>query len=250
MSDSPSAIVTGAASGIGRASALAMARRGIRVAVADINEAAGADTVAAIQAVGGEAFFIATDVSREADCARLVAATLEHFGRLDIAFNNAGSIGYPCLTADYGAEAWHHVLDVNLHGVFYCMTHELNAMKDAGGAILNTASIMGLVGTAGGSAYCASKHGVIGLTRAAALEYGRHGVRINAICPGHVSTDMTVGEASPFTAGKLEADLKKTALRRLATPEEIAELVLWLCSDAAAYVTGAAYTIDGGYTAA
>lgn len=243
------AIVTGGGSGIGRATALALAKDGARVAVADIDERRGRGAVELLEINGKNAVFVQTDVTRDSDCANLVETTLKHFGRLDIAFNNAGIVGYPALTADYGVAKWQRVIDVNLTGIFNCMTHELTHMKEHGGVIVNTASVMGLIGSVGGSAYCASKHGVIGLTKAAALEYGRSGVRINAICPGYVSTDMTVGDRSLFTPEKLQEGIKKTAINRLASPEEIAEIVVWLCSDRASYVTGGIYTIDGGFTA-
>lgn len=251
MAQSPAkvALVTGGASGIGRATALAMAQQGIRVAVADVNASGGRGTVQQIKRLGQQAIFVRTDVTRDAHCAALVAKTLKQFGRLDIAFNNAGVVGVPLFTADYGISNWQRVIDVNLTGVFNCMTHELKAMKKAGGVIVNTASIMGLVGSAGGSAYCAAKHGVIGLTRAAALEYGRNGIRVNAVCPGYIATELTVGKTSLFTPKTLQAGLDKTALKRLAAPEEVAELVVWLCSDKASYITGASYTVDGGYTA-
>lgn len=244
------ALVTGGASGIGRATALAFAARGSPVVVADVDRRGGRETATLIERSGQRAIFVRTDVTRERDCAALVEAALDRYGGLDIAFNNAGVAGYPLLTADYGAQRWQQVIGVNLTGVFNCMTHELRAMQRGGGAIVNTASIMGLVGTPGGAAYCASKHGVLGLTKAAALEYGRNGIRVNAICPGYVETGMTVGETSMFTPKKLEAGLHRTALRRLARPAEIAELVVWLCSDSAAYVTGASYAVDGGYGAA
>lgn len=243
------AIVTGGASGIGRAAALALAGQGVSVAVADIDESGGKETASQIAALGQQAIYVHTDVTQDADCAHLVAAALAQYGRLDMAFNNAGIVGYPLLTADYGLSNWQRVIDINLTGVFNCMTHELKAMKQSGGAIVNTASIMALIGAVGGSAYCAAKHGVIGLTKAAALEYGRNGIRVNAICPGYVASEMTIGKRALFNQKQLQTGIDKTALKRLATPEEIAEIVVWLCSEKAAYVTGASYTIDGGFTA-
>lgn len=242
------ALVTGAAAGIGRATALALAAAGASVVAADIDERGAGETAALIDASGGRAMPMRTDVTQDQDCAALVAAAVDEYGRLDIAFNNAGIVGKPLLTADYSAADWQRVMDVNLTGVFLCMRHELKAMS-AGGSIVNTASIMGLIGAAGGSAYCAAKHGVIGLTKSAALEYGRSNIRVNAICPGHVETGLTVGDKALFTPARLATELEKTALRRIATPEEIAALVVWLCSSAASYVTGASYSIDGGFTA-
>lgn len=243
------AVVTGAGAGIGRATALALANGGCAVVVADVDEHGGRETVERIVAVGGRSRFVHTDVRQDADCAAMAAAAIERYGRLDFAFNNAGVVARPALTADCEPAEWQRVLDINLSGVFHCMKHELPAMQQAGGAIVNTASIMGLVGAVGGAAYCASKHGVIGLTKAAALEYGRHGIRVNAICPGFVETRLTVGESTAFTAKKLQAGLERTALKQLASPEQVAATVLWLCSGAASYVTGAALPIDGGYTA-
>lgn len=243
-------MVTGAGAGIGRAAALALAGGGCAVVVADVDEHGGRETVERIAAAGGgRARFVRTDVRHDADCAAMVAAAIEHYGRLDFAFNNAGVVAHPALTADCEPAEWQRVLGINLSGVFHCMKHELLAMKQAGGAIVNTASIMGLVGAVGGAAYCASKHGVIGLTKAAALEYGRHGIRVNAICPGFVETRLTVGESTAFTAKKLQAGLERTALKQLASPEQVAATVLWLCSGAASYVTGASVPVDGGYTA-
>lgn len=243
------AVVTGAGAGIGRATALALAERGCAIVVADVDESGARETVELITGCGGRAVFAHVDVRRATDCQAMVAAALEHFGRLDIAFNNAGVVARPALTADCELAEWQRIIDINLTGVFNCMKVELPAMRATGGAIVNTASIMGVVGAVGGAAYCASKHGVIGLTKAAALEYGRRAIRVNAICPGFVETQLTVGESTAFTPEKLQAGLDRTALKRLASPEQVAALVLWLCSDAASYMTGASIPVDGGYTA-
>ncbi len=248
--DNKVAIITGGGSGIGQATALRLAEEGARLVVADIAVDGGEKTVEKIRALYGEAIFVRTDVTKDADCAALVAAALTQYGRLDIAFNNAGIVGYPLLTADYGLANWQRVIDVNLTGVFNCMTHEIQAMKQAGGgSIINTASIMGLRGAVGGSAYCAAKHGVVGLTKAAALEYGRNNIRINAVCPGYIETPMTVGEESIFPPHKLQEGLGRAAIRRMATPGEVGEVVVWLSSDKASYITGASFPVDGGITA-
>ncbi|MEE1865081.1 SDR family NAD(P)-dependent oxidoreductase [Pseudomonas auratipiscis] len=243
------AIVTGGASGIGKATARLFADEGARVVVADTDVLAGRAVVDLIEQVGGQAFFQPLDVRSDEQCAALVAATLARFGQLDIAFNNAGISGSPALTDAQPLEQWRLVLDVNLTGVFNCMVHQLRAMKGQGGSIINTASIMGLQGTPGACAYSASKHGVIGLTRSAALEYGKHGVRINALCPGYVTTPMTTGPETEFDARTLELALKRVPLRRMGEPFEQAEMVLWLASDSASYVTGAHFVVDGGVTA-
>lgn len=243
------ALVTGGAGGIGRATALALARDGVDVVVADVDAAAGARVADEVVALGRASAFVRTDVADEAACAHLVSETLRRFGRLDIAFNNAGIIGAPRLTADYGVDDWQRMIGINLSGVFYCMRHELRAIADTGGVIVNTASVMGLRGTVGGSAYCAAKHGVIGLTRAAALEYGKRGVRINAVCPGFVATEMTVGSRSIMTPAQVDAGVARTPLRRIGTPEDVAALVVWLCSAQASFISGAIYTVDGGLSA-
>ena len=243
------AIVTGSGAGIGRATALLMAERGTRLVVADIAEDGSRETVRMIQALGGEAIYVRTDVTKDADCAALVAATLARFGRLDIAFNNAGIAGHGSVTAEYGLANWQRVLDVNLTGVFNCMVHELTAMKQAGGSIINTSSVMGTHGGQGGSAYCAAKHGVIGLTKAAALEYGRYGIRINAVIPGYIETPMTTGKDSIFSPAVLQAGVNRAAFRRLAKPSEVAEMVEWLSSDKASFATGGTFTVDGGLSA-
>jgi NAD(P)-dependent dehydrogenase (short-subunit alcohol dehydrogenase family) len=243
------ALVTGAASGIGRATALALARDGSRVLVADLDEAGGKETVEAVRAAGGEARFQRTDVTREEDVAALVQTALDAWGRLDQAVNNAGITGAAGSIPDLTLDAWNQTIAVNLTGVFLCLKYEIPPMRDhGGGAIVNVSSGAGLIGVPGLPHYCASKHGVLGLTKTAALENARSGVRVNAICPG--STD------TPLLRGAMSADprLEKMILStipsgRLGRPEEIAEAAAWLCSDRAGWVTGESMLVDGGSVA-
>ena len=243
------ALVTGGASGIGRATALTFAREGAKLIVADMNEEGGHQTVHMITEKGGEATFVKTDVSQAVEVQALISKAVETYSRLDCAHNNAGiSGGVRALTADYPEDPWHQVIAVNLTGVWLCMKYELAQMlHQGGGAIVNTASIAGLVGGAGNAAYTASKHGVIGLTKTAALEYARQGIRVNGICPGYIHTPMTArGLSDPE---RRVQTIARHPLGRVGTPEEIAEAVVWLCSDAASFVTGHAMSVDGGYVA-
>jgi len=242
------ALITGAGSGIGRACAEAYARAGARVVVSDRDVAGGEETVRRLAEAGGEALFVAADVADPAACAGLVARTLERFGRLDCACNNAGIGGEQNPTADYSDEGWQQVIGVNLSGVFYCMKHEIAGMlAGGGGAIVNMASILGQVGFATAPAYVAAKHGVLGLTKTAALEYAAQGIRVNAVGPAFIHTPMIAAfEEDPERSQML---LSLHPIGRLGNPEEVAAAVLWLSSEAASFVTGAYLPVDGGYLA-
>jgi NAD(P)-dependent dehydrogenase (short-subunit alcohol dehydrogenase family) len=251
MLDGKVALVTGGGGGIGRATALAMVREGARVAVADLNAAAADATVAEINAAGGQAITLSGDVTAAETAARLVRDAVAAYGRLDCAFNNAGIAGYQVdalgkKTADWAEESFDRMIAVNLKSVWLCMREEIRQMlAQGGGAIVNTGSIAGLAGLATSSAYVAAKHGVVGLTRTAALEYADANIRVNAVCPGYIETQMT-RDVMQRRGGEIVA---KIPSGRLGQPGEIAEMVVWLLSERASYVTGAAYNVDGGWMA-
>lgn len=244
------ALVTGGSTGIGKATSLAFSRDGAKLVVSDVNVDGGQETTRLIRESGGEAIFVKADVSKEAEVKALIEKTVGSYGRLDCAFNNAGIAGeIGALTHEYPEEGWDRVIGVNLKGVWYCMKYEIAQMlKQGGGAIVNTASIWGLVGAQGASAYVASKHAVAGLTRAAALEYAPKGIRINAVNPGTIRTPIL----DPFIAAIPDFESMMTArhpIGRIGIPEEVAEAVVWLCSYAASFVIGHNLPVDGGYTA-
>jgi len=243
------ALVTGAGSGIGRATALAFAREGYSTVVADVDVQAGQATAEDCERQGATCRFVRCDISDESSIEHLVGEIVSNFGRLDAAFNNAGTLGNLAPTADCATENFDRVIAVNLRGTWLCMREELRQMvrQDRGGAIVNCSSVAGIVGFPGIPAYVASKHGVVGLTRAAALEYGRQNIRVNAVCPGPIQTAM-LDQLMPGVPGGAEALEQLEPVGRIGEPEEIASAVLWLCSSAASFVTGQALPVDGGWT--
>jgi len=249
--DGKSALITGGGGGIGRATALAFAREGARVAVADLIDEAARETVALVNTAGGQAISLAGDVTQDADVRAMTEAVISSYGRLDCAFNNAGIAGWQVdaagkKTAEWSEEAFDRMIAVNLKGVWLCMRYELPQMQaQGGGVIVNTGSIAGLAGLPTSSAYVAAKHGVIGLTKTAALEYAEANIRVNAVCPGFIKTRMT----QDTMRRRGEAILGQVPFGRMGNPEEIAEMVVWLCSERASYVSGAAYNVDGGWMA-
>jgi len=243
------AVVTGGGSGIGRASALALAGEGATVVVCDRNEQAGRETCDAVAAAGGEATCVPMDVA----VAESVNAGFDHivatFGRIDCAFNNAGVAGDDRFIADTTDDEWQRITGINLTGVWLCLRREIQEMLPrGGGTIVNTASVAGLVGWRGGAAYSATKHAVVGLTRSAALEYARHDIRVNAVCPGVIETPMAAGLEND-TSGLRERLLRKHPQGRFGQAEEIAEAVVWLCSDRSSFTNGHTLAVDGGYSA-
>lgn len=247
--DGKVALVTGAGSGIGRASAMAFAQEGATVVVADIVVEGGEETVKLIKDAGGEASFVKADVSQATEVEAMVNKAVETYGRLDYAHNNAGIEGAMSSTVDCTEETWDSTININLKGVWLCMKYEIPQMlKQGGGAIVNTSSIAGLVGSAGLPAYVASKHGVAGLTKTAAVEYSKEGIRVNAVCPGAIRTPMIerILEENPEMGEMMDS---MHPIGRLGESEEIAKAVVWLCSDAASFVTGLPMAVDGGMVA-
>jgi NAD(P)-dependent dehydrogenase (short-subunit alcohol dehydrogenase family) len=239
------ALITGAGSGIGEAVAMLFARNGAMVVLSDMDGSNGQRVARTIHHEGGRSHFVQGDVSLPQDCARMVHEAVQHFGKLDIAVNNAGIGGPAALTGDYPLDGWDHVIAVNLNGVFYGMRYEIPALlKGGGGSIVNIASILGQVGFATASAYVAAKHGVVGLTKNAAMEYAAQGIRVNSVGPGFIRTPLLTNH---LTEEQLAPIASMHPIGRLGTADEVAELVLWLASDKASFVTGAYYAVDGGY---
>lgn len=243
------ALVTGGAAGIGRATALLFSEKGAKVVVADVTTEEGQDIADLIRKNGGEAIFVRCDVSKSKEVEALVNETAKTYGRLDYAFNNAGIEGKTAPTADCSEENWDRTVAINLTGVWLCMKHEIPQMlKQRAGAIVNNSSVAGIVGFAGLPAYVATKHGVVGLTKTAALEYAKQGIRVNAVCPGVIKTAMV----ERVIGGNPSVEAQFVAIEpigRLGYPREVAEAVVWLCSDAASFVTGIAMPVDGGFVA-
>ena len=243
------ALVTGGGSGIGRAAAVEFANVGANVVVADVDESGSAETVAQIRATSGTAMFVAADVSQAAAVEHVVSAAVAAYGSLDCAFNNAGVQGELGQTADCSEENWDRITGINLKGVWLCMKYEIAQMLQQGsGAIVNNASNFGLVGSNGMPAYSASKHGVIGLTKTAALEYAQSGLRVNAVCPGPVQTPL-VDKILADRPGIIDAIIAREPVGRMGKAEEIAHSVVWLCSPQASFVVGAVLSVDGGFVA-
>ncbi len=247
------ALVTGAAAGIGRTTALTFAAEGAKVAISDIDVTGGKETVSMIAATGGDAHFIQADVSKSADVTDLIAQIVAKFGRLDCACNNAGIEGLIAPFADQTEDNFDRTIAINLKGTFLCLKAEIAQMlTQGGGSIVNLASIAGLIGFPGLAAYVASKHGVNGLTKNAALEYAKQGIRVNSVCPGGIDTRMLDSLAEQSTDGKMTSHEMMDGLHpmgRIGTPKEVANLIVWLCSDQASFMTGANVPVDGGYVA-
>lgn len=247
--DGKVALVTGGGSGIGQATALIFAREGAKVVVADINVEGGEETVRQIQAAGGDATFVKTDVSKAAEVEALVNKTVQTYGQLDCAFNNAGIEGAAKFTTECTEEEFDRTIAVNVTGVWLCMKYEIQHMlSHGGGSIVNTASAAGLIGLPSASDYVASKHAVVGLTKTAALEYAKAGIRVNAVCPGAIDTPM-IARSAQAIPGFDELAVAMEPVGRFGQSSEIGEAVAWLCSDAASFVTGIPMSVDGGMVA-
>lgn len=242
-------LVTGGTSGIGRDASVLFAKAGAKVVVAGRREVEGKETVDQIRAAGGEGLFVKADVSKAADVQALVQKTVEKFGRLDVAFNNAGIEGAWIAITEQSEEDWDRTIDINLKGVWLCLKHEIRQMlkQGGGGAIVNMASVAGWIGSAGAATYCASKHGVIGLTKSAALETARNGIRINVVCPAVIETPMAERIFGAPEMNKYALGLHP--IGRFGTPMEVAEAVVWMCSDRASFMTGQSLVLDGGFLA-
>ena len=242
------ALVTGGSSGIGRSTAIAFAREGSKVVIADVDEKGGQETARLIEDTGGEAIFVKADVTKATEVQAMVNKAVETYGRLDCAHNNAGIEPAMASTVDYTEEQWDRVIDINLKGVWLCMKYEIPQMlKQGGGAIVNTSSWLGITGGSD-AAYDASKHGVNGLTKTAAIEYAKQGIRVNSVCPGAIDTPMGDRLTALDPEGS-QAEIEKHPIGRIGKPEEIAEAVVWLCSDDASFVVGHPMAVDGGFVA-
>ena len=239
------AFVTGGASGIGRATAVAFAQEGARVAILDLTEEALATTAEAVRATGAEVLVLACDVAKPEQVEAAIAEVVATFGRLDVAFNNAGVENKAAPGAEIALEEWDRILNINLRGTFVCMKHELAQMvRQGSGVVVNTSSGAGVRGVAGGASYAASKHAIIGLTKSAALDYAKANIRVNAVLPGNIETPMM----DRFTGGDIQKAIDLEPVGRLGKPEEIADAVLWMSADLGAFVTGAAIAVDGGWS--
>lgn len=241
-------MVTGASSGIGRATALAFAREGAKIIVADLDEEGGQETIDKVKKGGSEAIFVKTDVSQATEVEALIRKAVKTYGQLNCAVNNAGTASEWGFLHEASEETWDHVININLKGVWLCMKYEIPQMlKQGGGTIINISSIMGVAGHINKPIYATSKHGVIGLTKSAALQYAKSGIRVNAVCPGWIRTPLT--ESRLNDPESRERMIATVPLGRVGVPEEVAEAIIWLCSDAASYVTGHTMMVDGGYIA-
>ena len=244
------AIVTGGSSGIGLETALAFARKGANVVIADVDEKGGKEAVQAVEKEGSEAIFVETDVSDSEHVQALVDKTMERFGRLDYAVNNAGVGGESVPTAEISEDGWDRVIGINLTGVWLCMKHQIPAMlENGGGAIVNVASILGKVGFSTAAAYVSAKHGVLGLTKTAAMEYATQGIRVNAVSPGFIYTPMLESAGMAEGTEMYNHISSLHPMQRMGTSEEVANMIVWTCSDEASFVTGASLMVDGGFTA-